>query len=156
MAKNLAGACIDVYPEEPESNSDGYKNPLQGIDNVVLTPHVGGSTEEAQAAIGGEVATSLVKFINAGVTTGAVNFPHVEAQAVPNTHRILNVHRNVPGVLRDINKIVSELNANIHGQMLATDAQIGYLVMDLDRDVSDEVRNQIASLSTNIRTRILY
>ncbi len=155
-AKHLSGAAIDVYPEEPESNSDGYKSPLQGLDNVVLTPHVGGSTEEAQAAIGGEVATSLVKFINAGVTTGSVNFPPIEAPAVPSTHRILNVHRNVPGVLRDINKIVSELNANIHGQMLATDANIGYLVMDLDRDVSDEVRHQIANLHTNIRTRILY
>ena len=155
-SKKLSGASIDVYPEEPETNSDGYKSPLQGLANVLLTPHVGGSTEEAQAAIGGEVATSLVKFINAGATTGSVNFPPIEAPAVPNTHRILNVHRNVPGVLRDINKIVSELNANIHGQMLATDANIGYLVMDLDRDVSDEVRHGIASLSTNIRTRILY
>jgi D-3-phosphoglycerate dehydrogenase len=152
----VGGAAIDVFPEEPESNGDGFVTELQNLPNVVLTPHIGGSTGEAQASIGREVATSLLKFVNAGVTTGAVNFPQVELSQAPKTHRILNVHRNVPGVLRDVNQIVSALNANIASQMLATDADIGYLVMDIDRDVSNEVRDRIAALDTNIRTRILY
>jgi len=154
---HLAGAAIDVYPEEPEANSsDGFKSPLQGLPNVILTPHVGGSTSEAQSAIGREVASALVKFVNTGSTTGAVNFPVVEAPELRGAHRILNVHRNVPGVLRDINRIVSDLNANIQAQVLATDPNIGYLIMDIDKDVSNDVRKAIASLETNIRTRILY
>ncbi len=153
---HLAGAAIDVYPEEPASNGDNFVTPLQNLPNVVLTPHIGGSTAEAQASIGREVATSLIKFVNTGATTGAVNFPQIEMPQAPGTHRILNVHRNVPGVLRDVNHIVSELNANIHSQMLSTDAEIGYLIMDLDQDVSNDVRKAIADLPTNIRTRILF
>jgi D-3-phosphoglycerate dehydrogenase len=153
---HVAGAAIDVFPEEPESNSDGFETPLQGLPNVVMTPHIGGSTAEAQEAIGREVGTSLIKFVNAGVTTGAVNFPHVEVPLTPGKHRILNVHRNVPGVLRDINQIVSDKGANIAAQVLATDPEIGYLVMDLDQDVSNDVKNAMAALETNIKTRILY
>ena len=153
---HLKGAALDVYPEEPESNSKGFATDVQGLPNVILTPHVGGSTEEAQEAIGKEVATSLIKFVNNGATTGAVNFPQVEIPTDPNRHRILNVHRNVPGVLRDVNKIVSDLNANIHAQVLATDSSIGYLVMDLDKNVATDVHKAMAALSTNIRTRILY
>jgi D-3-phosphoglycerate dehydrogenase / 2-oxoglutarate reductase len=153
---HLAGAAIDVYPEEPEANLEGFATPLQGLPNVILTPHIGGSTLEAQAAIGREVATALTRFVNAGTTAAAVNFPQVEQPIVRGAHRILNVHRNVPGVLRDINKIVSDLSANIQSQVLATDPHIGYLVMDMDRDVSDEVGRRIAALETNIRTRILY
>ena len=155
-SKHLGGAAIDVYPEEPDANIDNFVTDLQGLPNVILTPHVAGSTMEAQAAIGSEVAGSLIKFLNSGATTGAVNFPQVEIPSDPTTHRILNVHRNVPGVLRDVNKIVSDLNANIHAQILATDANIGYLIMDLDKDVSNDVRQGIADLETNIRTRILY
>ncbi len=153
---HLAGAAIDVFPEEPEANGEGFVSELRGLPNVLLTPHVGGATEEAQEAIGREVATSLVKFINTGATTGAVNFPQVEVPHSPGKHRILNVHHNVPGVLRDINHIVSELGANIHAQHLATDSAIGYLNMDLDQDVSNEVKRRIAALETSIRTRILY
>jgi D-3-phosphoglycerate dehydrogenase len=152
---HLAGAAVDVYPEEPETNSDGFVTELQGLPNVILTPHIGGSTEEAQAAIGREVATSLIKFVRSGATTGAVNFPNVETPLIPGTHRILNVHRNVPGVLRDINRIVSDLNANIHAQVLNTDANIGYLVMDLDQDVANPVCHAIAGLKTDIKTRIV-
>jgi D-3-phosphoglycerate dehydrogenase len=152
----LAGAAIDVYPEEPESNVDNFKSPLQGLPNVILTPHIGGSTTEAQQAIGREVATALTKFVNSGATAGAVNFPIVDVPEVRGSHRILNVHRNVPGVLRDINKIVSDRNANISSQVLATDPNIGYLVMDIEKDVSDEVSKAVAALETNIKTRILY
>jgi D-3-phosphoglycerate dehydrogenase len=153
---HLGGAAIDVYPEEPESNVDNFKSELQGLPNVILTPHIGGSTTEAQANIGREVATSLIKYVTAGATVGAVNFPEVELEPVANTHRILNVHRNVPGVLRDVNRIVSERNANIQSQTLKTYDDIGYLIMDLDKDVSHEVCRDISSLGTNVRTRILY
>jgi D-3-phosphoglycerate dehydrogenase / 2-oxoglutarate reductase len=155
-AKRLAGAAIDVFPSEPESNVDNFRTELQNLPNVVLTPHIGGSTGEAQAAIGREVATSLLRFYNSGTTTASVNFPQLELPQTPGTHRILNVHRNVPGVLRDVNRIVSERNANIHSQMLATGADIGYLIMDLDQDVASAVRDGIAALETNIRTRALY
>jgi len=153
---HLSGAAIDVFPEEPETNSDGFVSALRGLPNVVMTPHIGGSTAEAQEAIGREVGTALVKFVNAGVTTGAVNFPQVDVPPTPGKHRILNVHKNVPGVLRDINHLVSDLGANIAAQVLATDPEIGYLVMDLDQDVSRDVKKAIAALGTSIKTRILY
>jgi D-3-phosphoglycerate dehydrogenase len=154
--KRLAGAALDVYPDEPESNSDGFQNVMRGLANVVLTPHIGGSTAEAQESIGREVANSLTKFTNTGATIGAVNFPQVELAPLAGTHRVLNVHKNVPGVLRDINKLVSDRNANVLGQILATDPSIGYLVMDLDKDVANDVRKAIAELGASIKTRILY
>jgi D-3-phosphoglycerate dehydrogenase len=152
----LGGAAVDVYPEEPAGNEVTFSSPLQKIPNVILTPHIGGSTEEAQANIGVEVSESLTKFMNEGATISAVNFPRIEPPSVPGTHRILNVHRNVPGVLKDINRIVSDLNANIRGQVLSTDNEIGYLIMDLDQNVSGAVKEAIEGLSTSIRTRILF
>jgi D-3-phosphoglycerate dehydrogenase len=153
---HIGGAAVDVYPDEPEGNSDGFASPLRGLPNVILTPHIGGSTEEAQEAIGREVSSSLIKLINTGATTGAVNFPQIEVPVSKDLHRILNVHRNVPGVLRDINKIVSDRNANIRAQVLSTDPEIGYLIMDLDQDVSIDVKRAIAALETSLRTRILF
>ena len=152
----VGGAAVDVFPEEPEGNGTGFQSALRGLPNVILTPHIGGSTEEAQESIGYEVATSLTKFTNTGTTTGTVNFPAVELPLLPGMHRILNVHKNVPGVLRDVNKIIADLNANIVGQVLATDSNIGYLVMDVAKDVSIEVRDGISKLDTNIKTRILF
>jgi D-3-phosphoglycerate dehydrogenase len=152
----LAGAAADVFPAEPDGNTDAFATELRGLPNVILTPHVGGSTEEAQDAIGREVASALVKFVNTGATTGAVNFPHVEPPPLRDRHRLLNVHRNVPGVLSDINRIVAEARANIESQVLATTPAVGYLVMDLNREVSQEVRQRMSALETSIRTRVLY
>jgi D-3-phosphoglycerate dehydrogenase len=152
----LGGAAIDVYPEEPEENGEGFASVLQGVPNVILTPHIGGSTLEAQANIGREVATSLVRFIEVGSTVGAVNFPNLEMAPTAGSHRVLNAHRNVPGVLRDVNRIASDLGANIRAQMLATDASLGYLIMDLDQDVSTAVADAIGALGTNISTRVVY
>jgi len=154
--RNLAGAAIDVFPEEPESNIKNFKTPLQGLDNVILTPHLGGSTEEAQENIGLEVAQNLLKFINEGSSMGAVNFPQVDLPVLKERHRILNVHRNVPGVLKAINSIISDLGANIEGQYLSTDLEVGYLIMDLDKQASDQVKERIKALPESLRTRILY
>ncbi len=152
---HVAGAAIDVFPEEPEANGDGFKSPLQGLPNVLLSPHVGGSTAEAQEAIGREVTTALSKFVNTGVTTGAVNFPEIGILPIVGKHRVLNAHRNIPGVLRDIDSIVSDLGANIAAQVLATDVDTGYLVMNSDQDVSHAVKNAVAALEASIKTRIL-
>jgi D-3-phosphoglycerate dehydrogenase len=154
--KKLGGAALDVYPDEPEKNSDDFKSILRGLPNLVLTPHIGGSTAEAQEAIGREVATVLSRFTNTGATTGAVNFPAVDLPMAEGAHRVLNMHRNVPGVLRDILKLVSDRNANVIAQQLATDPTIGYLIMDLDKEVAGDVRNAIAALDTSIRTRMLF
>ena len=153
---HLAGAAADVFPAEPDGNTDDFATELRGVPNVILTPHVAGSTEESQEAIGREVASALVKFVNTGATTGSVNFPHVEPPPLRDRHRLLNVHRNVPGVLSEINRIVSDAQANIESQVLATTPAIGYLVMDLNREVSKEVRVRMTALETSIRTRVLY
>jgi D-3-phosphoglycerate dehydrogenase / 2-oxoglutarate reductase len=152
---HLAGAAVDVYPEEPESNVDDFQSELRGLPNVILTPHVGGSTEEAQEAIGREVGVALSKFARHGTTAGTVNFPQVDVGPLLQGQRILNVHRNVPGVLRDINRIVSDRDANIRAQILATDTDVGYLVMDLDDRVAFDLHKDIGALSTSIKTRIL-
>lgn len=155
-AGKLAGASADVFPEEPEGNTDSFATELRALPNVILTPHVGGSTEEAQEAIGREVMSALIKFVNTGATTGSVNFPQIEPPPQRNRHRLLNIHQNVPGVLSNINRIVSDVHANIESQVLATDPAIGYLLMDLNHEVSEEVRSQMTQLPTNIRTRVLY
>ncbi len=153
---HIAGAAIDVYPEEPRSNGAGFQSPLVGLPNIVLTPHIGGSTEEAQESIGEEVAASCSGFVTQGNTSTAVNFPHIEQKLRPDLHRVLNVHKNVPGVMAEILHILADHNANIHAQQLGTDESIGYLVTDLDKSVSDDVKAAIAALPTSIKTRILY
>ena len=155
-SKHLAGAAVDVFPDEPKSNQESFVSPLVDRENVILTPHVGGSTEEAQRNIGNEVAATIVKLIDNGSTVGAVNFPQLDLPVDPASHRILNIHHNVPGVLSDVNRIISELGANINGQYLGTFGDVGYLIVDINTDVSNKVRDAISALDSNIKTRILY
>lgn len=155
-AGHLAGTAIDVFPTEPSSNNEKFLSPLQELKNVILTPHVGGSTEEAQYAIGLEVAESFIRYLRIGSTSGAVNFPQVDLPIQKGTHRILNVHRNEPGVLGEINNIVSKAGANILAQYLSTDQKIGYLVMDVEKANAHPLADEIKKLSRSIKTRMLY
>lgn len=152
---HLGGCAIDVFPKEPASNKEKFTTPLQGLPNVLLTPHIGGSTEEAQYAIGLEVAESFRRFLKIGTTAGAVNFPNVDLPPGHGTSRILNVHRNEPGVLGEINGLISEAGANIQAQFLSTDDKIGYLVMDLETKSVKKLSDSIQNLSRSIRTRVL-
>ena len=153
--KHIAGCAVDVFPVEPSSNKEKFSSPLQGLSNVILTPHIGGSTEEAQKNIGIEVAESFRRFLKIGSSSGAVNFPNVDLPVKQGTSRILNVHRNEPGVLGEINGIISKAGANIEGQFLSTDDKIGYLVMDVHSSQADQLATDINKLSRSIRTRVV-
>ena len=155
---HIGGAAVDVYPEEPKGNDDPLVSPLLGIDNVILTPHVGGSTLEAQDNIGIEVAAKLVRYSDNGSTLSAVNFPEVTLPEHAGSHRILHIHRNVPGVLSKINDIFGERGINIDGQFLRTDPNVGYVVIDVAADdaQASELRTALSAIPGTLRTRVLY
>lgn len=155
-SKHIAGCAVDVFPIEPASNKEKFQSPLQGLANVILTPHIGGSTEEAQKNIGMEVAESFRRYLKIGSSSGAVNFPNVDLPVKHGTSRILNVHRNEPGVLGEINGLISQAGANIEGQYLSTDETIGYLVMDVHSSHAEKLALDIGKLSRSIRTRVVY
>ncbi|GHC68732.1 D-3-phosphoglycerate dehydrogenase [Pseudorhodoferax aquiterrae] len=155
-AGKLLGAAIDVFPVEPRSNKDEFQSPLRGLDNVILTPHIGGSTMEAQANIGLEVAEKLVRYSDTGATTSSVNFPEVSLPSHPGKHRLLHVHHNVPGVLSEINRIFSDNQINISAQYLQTNEKIGYVVIDLDAGSSERAQEKLAQVPGTIRTRVLF
>ncbi len=154
--KKLLGAAIDVFPTEPKSNKDSFESPLRGLDNVILTPHVGGSTMEAQDNIGIEVAEKLVKYSDNGTSTSSVNFPEVALPAHPGKHRLLHIHRNVPGVLSEINKVFAVNHINIVSQYLQTSGDIGYVVIDIDAEHSDVALEKLADVPGTIRSRVLF
>jgi D-3-phosphoglycerate dehydrogenase / 2-oxoglutarate reductase len=151
----LAGAAIDVFPAEPKAAGEEFVSPLRGLDNVLLTPHVGGSTEEAQQNIGVEVAGKLIKYSNNGSTLTAVNFPEVSLPEHPGKNRLLHIHRNQPGVLSEINAIFSAQHINIVGQYLQTNARIGYVVIDIEAEAV-EIKRKLDAVAGTIRTRVLY
>ena len=155
-AGRLLGVAIDVFPTEPKSNKDEFTSPLRGLDNVILTPHIGGSTMEAQANIGLEVAEKLVKYSDNGTSITSVNFPEVALPAHPGKHRILHVHRNVPGVLSAINQVFADNHINIAAQHLQTNENIGYVVIDLDAESSELAQQQLAEVPGTIRCRVLF
>ena len=158
-SKHLGGAALDVFPVEPKGAGDEFVSPLRGMDNVLLTPHIGGSTEEAQQNIGTEVAEKLIKYSDNGSTLSAVNFPEVSLPEHRGQHRLLHIHRNQPGVLSAINAVFSSERINVAGQYLQTNAKIGYVVIDVETqepEASLRVKRQLESVPGTIRTRILY
>ncbi|MCK6548086.1 phosphoglycerate dehydrogenase [Myxococcota bacterium] len=156
-ARHLLGAAIDVFPVEPSSEKEELASPLRGLKNVILTPHVGGSTLEAQANIGVEVAQKLVEYSDNGSTLGAVNFPEVALPIHQDAMRFLHVHRNVPGVLRRINEVFSSRNLNIAAQHLQTDPELGYVVIDVDGDFDEvELANELKQIEGTLKVRHLY
>jgi D-3-phosphoglycerate dehydrogenase len=154
--KHLGGLAVDVFPEEPKSNKDLFASPLQQLPNVILTPHIGGSTIEAQQAIGVDVAEKLIAFTEGGSTGGCLTVPDISLPVVQNAHRILHIHRNVPGVLSEINGLLSGMKVNILGQYLKTNAEIGYVVLDIDKKSSSRVMSELNRVKNTIRTRSLY
>ncbi|CAN0344056.1 unnamed protein product [Discosporangium mesarthrocarpum] len=155
-SRSIAGAAIDVFPEEPKSNDEEFLSPLRQFDNCIITPHVGGSTMEAQENIGVEVAEKLVRYSDNGSSFTAVNFPEVTLPAHPDNHRLLHIHKNVPGVLSEINRIFSDTGINIASQYLQTNAEVGYVVMDVDQQYSELALEKLNKVNGTIRCRVLF
>jgi D-3-phosphoglycerate dehydrogenase len=152
----ISGAAIDVYPWEPEKNGDKFSTPLQGVPNVILTPHIGGSTEEAQQNIGEDVSNKLFQYLEMGVSIGSHTVPPLSLPPQEGTHRILHIHRNVPGVLSAINTELSNHNINILAQYLKTNDEIGYVVLDVDRKISNTAHQLLKEIKETIKVRVLY
>ena len=156
-SKHLSGAAVDVFPEEPESNEQPFESPLRGLPGVILTPHIAGSTLEAQRNIAEEVSTKLVKYMNNGSTTGSVNFPEVDLPVLhEGHHRVLHLHRNVPGVLSKLHKIMADLNVNIAAEILQSNPKHGYVILDIDGGNSEAVKEGLRNIPETIRIRTLW
>ncbi len=152
---HLAGAALDVFPKEPHSGADPFISEMRGLENVILTPHIGGSTEEAQRNIGMEVSEALSDYIRTGSTAGCANLPEVQMPPLGDSYRVLNIHKDMPGVLSRINGLVGGKDVNIKAQSYATKDGVGYLMMDVEKSLPRNIRDQIESLDINIRTRLL-
>jgi D-3-phosphoglycerate dehydrogenase len=153
---HLSGAAIDVFPVEPEKNGDPFSSPLQNIPNVLLTPHIGGSTEEAQYNIGEDVSAKLLQYLEMGATTGSHTVPELNLSPQEGTHRILHIHTNVPGVLSEINTTLSENKINVLGQYLKTNDEIGYVVLDIDKKLSKNAVELLRKVKGSLKVRLLY
>jgi D-3-phosphoglycerate dehydrogenase len=151
----LGGAAIDVYPSEPRSNGE-FSTPLQGLPNVILTPHIGGSTEEAQRDIADFVPNKIMDYINSGNTVDAVNFPNIRLPKQNKAHRFLHIHKNVPGIMAKINEVLAKYGLNISGQYLSTDPDVGYVITDLDKEYDKEVVKALKNVENTIKFRVLY
>ena len=156
LNNKLMGAAIDVFPKEPLNNSEKFESSLRGIQNLILSPHIGGSTKEAQKNIGSYVPDKIIDFINTGNTSSCVNFPDLSLPEQKDSHRLIHIHNNEPGVLLEINKIISSFNINIKGQYLKTNEDIGYVITDIDREYNSDVVNKLKNISQTIKLRVLY
>ncbi len=156
VQESIGGAAIDVYPFEPEKNGESFECPLQGLPNVLLTPHIGGSTQEAQENIGADVSMKLFQYLERGITAGSHSVPSLSLPPVENAHRILHIHKNVPGVLTAINAALSGNHINIVGQYLTTNSQIGYVVLDVDKRLSQKAMGLLKEVKHTIKVRVLY
>ena len=152
----IGGVAIDVFPVEPEKNGDAFTTPLQGLSNVLLTPHIGGSTEEAQQNIGEDVSTKLLQYLERGITNGSHSIPSISLPPIDTAHRILHIHNNVPGVLSAINAALSKNHINILGQYLKTNDTIGYVVLDVDKKLSRQALDLLKDIKETIKVRMLY
>ena len=153
---HIVGAAVDVYPKEPKSNGPGFVVPLQNLQNVILTPHIGASTEEAQSNIGTFVSEKLIQFVNTGTTTLSVNFPEIQLSEVKDAHRLIHIHHDIPGVLAQVNNIFAESKINILGQYLKTNEYIGYVITDVNKVYSKDVITKLKKMKETIRVRVLY
>ena len=156
ISEQLGGAAIDVFPVEPEKNGDIFKTPLQGLPNVLLTPHIGGSTQEAQNNIGVDVSAKLFNYLEKGISTGSYSIPALALPPQEGAHRILHIHQNVPGVMSQINATLSKNNINILGQYLKTNDKIGYVVLDIDKSISKNALELLQKVKYSIKVRMLY
>jgi len=152
----VIGAGIDVFPLEPKANNEEFMSQLRTQPNVILTPHIGGSTEEAQANIGNFVPGKLLEYMNNGSTYGSVNFPELQLPLLKGAHRLLHIHANVPGILAKMNSIFANYHINIHGQYLKTNEQIGYVITDIAKEYADEVTEELKGIDNTIKFRLLY
>lgn len=155
-SKHIAGAAIDVFPEEPVKNNDVFAHELVGLHNVILTPHIGGSTMEAQENIAEFVPAKLVDYINSGSSMGSVNFPNIQLRQVKDAHRIIHIHKNVPGMLARMNKHFADRGINIVGQYLQANEHIGYVITDISKDYDDSILNDLSQIEHTINCRVLY
>ena len=155
-SKKLMGAALDVFPEEPSNNNEKFKSKVQGIEEIILSPHIGGSTKEAQKNIGSYVPDKIIDFINSGNTSSSVNFPKLSLPEQSDSHRLIHIHKNQPGVMLKINKIISEYNINIKGQYLKTNEEIGYVITDIDSVYNKEVVKSLKNIPATIKLRVLY
>ena len=155
-SKKLMGAALDVFPEEPSNNKEKFKSKVQGIEEIILSPHIGGSTKEAQKNIGSYVPDKIIDFINSGNTSSSVNFPKLSLPEQSDSHRLIHIHKNQPGVMLKINKIISEYNINIKGQYLKTNEEIGYVITDIDSVYNKEVVKSLKNITATIKLRVLY
>ena len=155
VSGHLAGAAVDVFPDEPRSAGEEFASVLRGLPNVILTPHIGGSTEEAQADIGVFVGTKLADFISHGSTSLSVNLPRVSLQPADGSHRLAHVHSNIPGVMAEINSVLAQHGVNVEAQLLGTRGELGYALTDIGIDYSDEVVEQLRAMSPTVRLRVL-
>lgn len=155
-SKKLMGAALDVFPEEPSNNKEKFESKVKGIEEIILSPHIGGSTKEAQKNIGSYVPDKIIDFINSGNTSNSVNFPKLSLPEQSDSHRLIHIHKNEPGVMLEINKIISEYNINIKGQYLKTNEEIGYVITDIDRVYNKEVVKSLKNIPATIKLRVLY